>query len=195
MSDVSPTDGSEPHHSTLGLPAGSIRAVLALTVFGVAMAVVLLEGPVDDRLWLATTLVLGYYYANRQAQSDDDHQRPLGLPRGSVRWILFLAFASTVGFMAYRWREAGVDIVQQEAFFPLLAVASFFLGRFFKLLTGLFAKAGGTLSGLFNDMEAVIALACAVSVVAVFVFQVEFDGVERVKRATLSFLLFYFGSR
>lgn len=184
----------------LGMPAGSVRALVALSVFGTSMTQLVLGRVVDPTLWLVTIVVLLYYFAARQgaasepsvASSGAGARRgppPLWLPRGSVRALLFLGFAGTAGYLGWQWYESGTHPIDEAAFFPLLALCSFFLGVLFR---GAFGVARFP---LLDDGKALLALAAAAAVVVVYGLQVDFEGIEHVQRATLSFVIFYFSSR
>jgi hypothetical protein len=94
----------------LGLPTGSIRAILALVVVTVACQQMLRGEP--PSLLLAETLMIvltHYFTSRRQFQIGDAlHERllkdgvlpaeenPLWLPKGSVRWLIVAVFGLTV---------------------------------------------------------------------------------------------------
>lgn len=182
----------------LGIPAGSVRALLTLTIFGTSMTQLILGRPVDQTLWLVTIVVLLYYFAARQGshgadrapQQRDAHVRPpLGLPRGTIRWVLFLGFAGTAAWLGWKWSVERVNPIDDAAFFPLLALTSFFVGVVVRSLLPAPRFHG------FADAKAVLVLGCAASVVVIYLLRVEFEHVEHVKRATMSFIIFYYGSR
>jgi len=49
--------------SSLGLPAGSVRAILALSITGVALASIIINGEIPQSLIAILGSVLGFYFA------------------------------------------------------------------------------------------------------------------------------------
>jgi hypothetical protein len=90
-----------PRHA-LGLPAGSVRAILALAVLGSLVLIVLFHRQdvkgVDSLyvyLWGALFLIMANYFTMRTHWSGEGPQ-PLGLPRGAVRFFLVAGLAALV---------------------------------------------------------------------------------------------------
>lgn len=195
MSTSARKGGASSH--PLGLPAGSVRAILALSVFGTAMILLVLQRPIDQNLWLANTVVLAYYFATRQhgAAAEAAGPQPLGLPRGTVRWLMILSFTAATVYLVSVWRSEGRALVEQPSFFPLLAVGSFFLGRALQVVTAGFAAHPGLVMGTVNNVKALAALISAAAVVALFLFEIKMEHALHVERVILSFIIFYFGSR
>jgi len=187
-------------HRTLNLPSGSIRALLALVVFGITMFLLVMDRPLDESLWLASVLVLGYYFASRQTRPEVDgdapRSKPLGLPNGSVRVLLFVMYSAAATLLVMRWSISEKPIIQHEAFFPMLAIASFFLGRLFRIIShGILARAGHRLHRLMKDGQALVALGCVLCLILIFLVPVDVSQWAYLKKGTLSFILFYFGAR
>ncbi len=61
--------------SSLGLPAGSVRAILALAISGVALATVILNGELPSSLTGIWGSVIAYYFASKQQKTitKNDH--------------------------------------------------------------------------------------------------------------------------
>lgn len=118
--------------SAFGLPPGSIRAALALLVFGTVWTwmVMVPEQNVPQALRDVLFIILGHYFAVRRpiGNQPESGPPPLYLPRGSVRLLLILGFV-VVGVLLYRAGRLDPD---QPARFPagvtLLLVAGFLLG-------------------------------------------------------------------
>lgn len=55
--------------SSLGLPAGSVRAILALAISGVALATIILRGDLPQGLSAIWGSVLGYYFGTKKGNS------------------------------------------------------------------------------------------------------------------------------
>src|SRR5262245_59259456 len=99
-----------PRHP-LGLPAGSVRALLAFMVLGLMWAVLLAPAvePVGVPLYLyyLLFLILGHYFAahgHSIAGPTTGTKSPLYLPRGSVRGLILFGFA---GMVAWHFATGG----------------------------------------------------------------------------------------
>src|SRR5437870_2858126 len=94
-----------PQRHALGLPAGSIRALLALAVLGCLWLVAyrsVEQGP-DTKLPLEfvylqflMVLILAHYFSahGNTIGSTVSRKSPLGLPRGTVRLILLVGYGA-----------------------------------------------------------------------------------------------------
>ncbi len=89
----------------LGLPEGSVRALLALMVFGTIWALLVLHedkpAPIPLHLYYLMFLILGSYFAARrhhQAAAGVRHAHPLHLPRGTLRFLMIVGFIAAVGW-------------------------------------------------------------------------------------------------
>ncbi len=157
--------------SPLGLPRGSVRALLALSVFGSTMGLLALGKNIEQGLWLINYVMLGYYFAARQGSSaviETTGRQPLGLPRGTVRWMLILSFVGTSAYVIWTWTQSGKSILQQPAFFPMFSLASFFLGRLVKRILAPFLDDQGPRSLWairFQDLKALTVLFSALCVI------------------------------
>src|SRR6059058_3232051 len=85
-----PVDWRRLH--ALGLPSGSVRAVLAVLIFATTWGLLLLKPTLEvpDYLGDLLFIIMGHYFAvrNRAAQEREPGPPPLYLPRGSVRTVL-----------------------------------------------------------------------------------------------------------
>ena len=52
--------------SSLGLPAGSVRAILALSITGVALTTIVLNGEIPQNLVGILGSVLGFYFGAKK---------------------------------------------------------------------------------------------------------------------------------
>jgi hypothetical protein len=140
-----------PSRHALGLPAGSIRALLALLVVGLVCAqlLILIKGeykPLPAYLLYLLFLILGHYFAahgntiRRRGQSGPS---PLYLPSGMVRFVIVIALAGTIG---WKWinhpdtleqqLRASVTGITDQPFLPLVLLAGFLLGVVVRTLVG-----------------------------------------------------------
>src|SRR5260370_15387689 len=95
-----------PRHP-LGLPPGSVRAVLSLIIAGLFWLILLLpqENALQVPLYLyfLLGLVLLFFVSHGHsiAPQGSGHRSPLGLPKGSIRAIIFLGTAAVIGWRIY----------------------------------------------------------------------------------------------
>lgn len=130
------------HTNALGLPRGSVRAIIALVVVSVA-CLQMLNGSTQNLL-LAETLmiVLTHYFTVRQQVCIDtsthnkasnintvpiDEAHPLWLPRGSIRSIISLAAIVTVVMLIGQGR-----LLDSNVLTLLIPFASYLLGFLFR---------------------------------------------------------------
>src|SRR5262245_48588967 len=90
------TPGTENWRSlhAFGWPAGSVRAALALLLFGAAWVLLLQDAEVPEYFENLLFIIMGHYFASRKAVApvEEPGPPPLYLPRGSVRWLLVAGF-------------------------------------------------------------------------------------------------------
>jgi hypothetical protein len=118
----------------LGLPAGSIRALLTAVVFG-SLAVLLVTGEqgrvplLYNYLWYLLLLIVAHFFAahGNSIRAHPDDRSPLGLPRGFFRFVLIVGFAGLVGWLYYSFHSFEPHI-ESSAANPLILLAGFFLG-------------------------------------------------------------------
>jgi hypothetical protein len=158
--------------SALGMPAGSVRAVLALMVVGLICAMMLIpprdpaKPSIPAYLLYLLFLILGSYFASRgssRGESDAWHRQPLHLPRGFVRIVLL---AALMGTSIYRFTtepsafekqwEISIASLKDAPMLPLVVQACFFVGALLRMLIGQNPPA------LFQDIEAWVSLIAVV---------------------------------
>jgi hypothetical protein len=185
---------SPPKRPPLGLPSGSIRALLTLIVVGVVV-IQLVRGHEVEPLWTETLMiVLAHYFTSRRSLNlppdvlrqlaaeghVEAESNPLYLPRHSIRAIIVLAFA---GLAFHLYHENG--------FFPspaipiLGVVCAYFLGMLvrFKGLRG------------WEDLKAGVVLAALLFVAGAYLLDQAGQLPHAVQNISLALVLFYFGSR
>jgi hypothetical protein len=168
---LGPEPASRPpvRRHALGLPAGSVRALLALLVLGLLWAIVLLYKPLEDdltknvpllfvQLQYLMVLILAHFFTahgNSIGTPEVDTRSPLGLPRGSIRLILILGFAGLVAWIHY-YKPEFEEPLKAPTTAPLVLLAGFFVGY---LLTRLVRTlAGGQTPFWYQDLEAWVSL-------------------------------------
>lgn len=118
----------------LGLPSGSIRAILALIIVTVACQQ-MLSGTTPSLLLSETLMiVLTYYFTIRQHFSINNkletitvETNPLWLPRGSIRTLIIVAFIITVLSLIAQGRLFNSNVLGM-----LIPFAAYLLGNFFR---------------------------------------------------------------
>lgn len=192
----------------LGIPKGSVRALTAISIFGSLMAALILNRKIPETtfwyLWMVNYAVLGYYFANRQNQNTTEPNNkesinaapsPLNLPRGSVRLILILTFLGTCGYFGYKWYNNNQTFWNDRAFFPMLSLAGFFLGRLLNALFQQKKQSPSKLIRILKDAKAIAVLLCATAVILTIPLSFQIPQQEQVLRSSFLFIFFYFGSR
>jgi hypothetical protein len=118
----------------LGLPAGSVRAMLTFVVFGLLAAVLLFDKQTKipslyNYLWYLLLLIVAHFFAAHGSTigGHADDRSPLGLPRGFFRILLIAGFVGLVVWLYHQdrlWQEPAKAWVG----YPLVLLAGFFLG-------------------------------------------------------------------
>jgi hypothetical protein len=202
-------DGSPKNWPPLGMPTGSVRALLALIVVAVVITKLARGDEFNnehDLLWVLTLVVsLTHYFTSRRfvplspeirRQLEDDgvierERHPLFLPRNSIRIIIIGAF----GWLAYHL-YVNNRIHEHHAASLLAMMAAFLFGAVVRTIDNWWhRRRARTSAGTLGDLKA-LAVLTAILIIAIPefldqqpVFPVEFH------RVALGMMLFYFGSR
>lgn len=173
-----------PRRHALGMPAGSVRALLAFGVLGLSWALALRtefggQPATEHKLplpfvYLQTLMVLiiAHFFAAHGSTIGPavSKRSPLGLPRGSVRFLLLIGY---VGLGAFLFRtEPDFEYPAKAAYILLLLllISGFFLGH---LLSGLMRILGGGQSpAWYQDFEAWIALLAMIGLAVLVIVHV-----------------------
>lgn len=111
----------------LGMPEGSVRAILALTIVGIVLFQLQVGGRVSPMLSETLMIVLAHYFASRRnlkippdleaklAAEQPPEERPLWLPRGSVRLLILIFFFITVFMMLMQGRLSDPEVASTVA--------------------------------------------------------------------------------
>ncbi|MSR60609.1 MAG: hypothetical protein EXS05_23705 [Planctomycetaceae bacterium] len=190
----------------LGLPTGSVRALLALLIVAVVI-VETVRGHAVDELWSETLLIaLAHYFTSRRfvGLSPDVLRRleneghvpresnPLFLPRHSIRALIVLSFAG----LAYYILE--IRGVRSLAEFPpvLITVSAYLLGVFAGSLWAWRKRhRAAPASRLWEDLKALAVILVMLAVSIPYFLNHREPLPPHVRNAALAFVLFYFGSR
>ncbi len=195
----------------LGLPTGSVRALLSLIVVGVVVTRLALDRPLDV-LWVETLLIaLAHYFTSRRFVSLSpsvlqkleqegviaNERHPLYLPKNSIRTIIIGAF---VGLGIYLFRGEGNwyerRLFQPQALALLSMVFAYLLGAIVGTISGWFKKRRAQpITGVWGDIKALIVLGAILVAAVPELFDFGMQLPPLVDRIALGLTLFYFGSR
>ncbi len=186
-----PTEAAKP---PLGLPSGSVRAILTFLIVAVVITQIV-RGQQVELLWAETLMIaLAHYFTTRRLLNlspdlirrltDEGHiqqeSRPLYLPRHSVRVILVGSFIG-LGWYLYEHNR----LMEPQSLSILGVVFAYFLGMIVRLKK---------VSGWEDLKAAVVVLALLGTAASNFINQAD-QLPACVQHITLGMVLFYFGSR
>jgi hypothetical protein len=205
-----------PSRSALGLPPGSVRAMLTLLIVGLVCVLVLIPPtdpahptPLPAYLLYLLFITLGHYFAahgHSIRQRGEGGHSPLYLPGGVIRLVILVAL---VGTFTWQWmnhpdvllqqlRES-VDDIQRQPYLPLVILAGFFIGVVVRTLVG-----RNNVSYVWQDIEAWFALLGVIGLcIEILILLVINPTLEPEQRLTLpnwqgflsGIVAFYFGAR
>ncbi len=163
-----PRSGDDWHRlHALGLPSGSIRALLAILIFATTWGLLFLRPSreVPDYLRDLLFIIMGHYFASRHRsdQGDEPGPPPLYLPRGSVRLIL-IAGSVAVALVLYRRGQLTTPRENPGAV-TLLLVGGFLLGVVLNAASDALRERGHRPPRLAEDLRALISLVAAMILV------------------------------
>jgi hypothetical protein len=207
----SPVDWRRLH--ALGLPAGSIRALLAVLIFATTWGLLIVKPneEVPDYVRDLLFIIMGHYFAarRRSGTAEEPGPPPLYLPRGSVRLFLVVGSIAVAVLLFRRGRLIALD--DNPGAVTLLLVGGFLLGVALNSLSAWWRERGHQTPRIVEDLRALISMASAVilailvwnHVLALFPadsFEAPLNarvhlgrfGVEHILAAVVGF---YFGSR
>ncbi len=189
----------------LGLPTGSVRALLTLLTTAVVITSVVRRRDLD-LLWFETLLIaLAHYFTTRRFVSlppevIEQLQRqglveleshPLFLPRHSIRTLILAAF---VGLGIYLDREG--RLYERDAISLLGIVAAYLLGAIVRGITGWFTRLRDRPPSRFwGDARALIVLAVMLAAAIPEFLNAGGTLPPELHKIALGLMLFYFGSR
>jgi len=217
--DVSslPAAPKHPRHA-LGLPAGSVRAILAFMVLAVLWLLALFANRAAGETYALTgdvpvayvylqyvmILILAHFFAAHGSTIGRhiSHKSPLGLPSGSVRFLLLAGYIGLVVWLFTNHRQFEEPPKGPFAL-PLVLLSAFFVGFLVTRLVKAGSR-GGQIPFWFQDVQAWFALLAVIGLVIItliylFIFpsieerlQWSMTGIETVVAGIVGF---YFGAR
>jgi hypothetical protein len=147
----------------LGLPSGSIRALMAVLVFATTWGLLVLRPSEEVPVYLRDLLlvIMGHYFASRHRadQGAEPGPGPLYLPRGSVRLLLV---AGTLGVAVVLFRRGQLtEIEKNPGVVTLLMVGGFLLGVVANAVITWWRDRGHRPHRFFEDARALVSMAAA----------------------------------
>jgi len=203
-----PRPSLAPERNPLGLPAGSVRALLCLIVVSFVVAQTALGVGVAVVWHESLMIMLAHYFTTRrmvplspelrarleESGEIDREANPLHLPKHSVRVLIVAAFA---GLGIYLYQEH--RLFETQSLPLLVSVGAYLLGTFAKGLLGWLARNRSTVApGWWIDLKALVTLAIVLVTVGLQLGgMTSVGGLEtaRLEDFSLGLVLFYFGSR
>jgi hypothetical protein len=200
-----PSEQSFHARPPLGLPTGSVRALLTLLILAVVVHEIVLGRHVAV-IWTETLVIaLAYYFTYRrfvslprdvlvrleQEGALPREPNPLGLPRHSIRVLIVLTI---VGLGTYLYREN--RLLEQQVLTIFGTALCYLLGVFISSFTAWCSKGHKTLAAhVWEDFKAVGVL-LVIAATATLYFLGSPDLVPGWLQTTaVGLVLFYFGSR
>jgi hypothetical protein len=196
----------------LGLPAGSVRALLTFMILGLIWALMLLPEEKDIRiplyLYYLMFLILGHFFAahgHSIAGPTTGTASPLYLPRGTLRTLIIAGFLGVLAYRYYLHRNLE-DLLKvrepllQQPYLPLVILTGFFVGVLLNRLLGWKLST----APWFQDILAWVALLATLGLSAEVIVQLIINpSVEPEHRLHLhewhlvlcGIISFYFGAR
>ena len=197
--------GSPKTWPPLGLPTGSVRALLTLIVVAVVVTKMVFHH-FPNSIWIETLLIaLAHYFTSRRFVSlspevmrrlEDDgaidrERHPLYLPKNTIRFLIIAAF---VGLGVHLYRED--RLFEPQTISLLSMVFAYLLGAIVGGISNWFRlRRNQPLPGTWGDIKALVVLTAVVIIALVELLDAGAMLDSRVERIALGLTLFYFGSR
>jgi len=189
----------------LGLPVGSVRALLTLPIVAVVIAQVARNRELEP-LWIETLMItLAHYFTSRrfinlppevirrlEAEGLVECEgNPLYLPRFSIRALIVLAF---VGLAVYAYQQG--RLFDLHTLSILGVVAAYLLGILVRSVKHWWfrGETPKTIAG-WEDLKAAIVLIVLLFTAGAYLWGRPDLVPPQLRNATLGLVLFYFGSR
>src|SRR5207249_2205366 len=108
--ELAMADTEEMTRHPLGLPAGSVRATIALLIVGLFWALLLIPAekqiPIPLFLYFCSALILLFFFAHGKSISPAPGQKaPWGLPRGTFRFLIVAGTMAVFGVYYYQHQD------------------------------------------------------------------------------------------
>lgn len=198
-------DTEEPFRYPLGLPSGSVRALLTMIVVAVTCSDILNDRKIDP-VWAQTLMIaLAHYFTSRRfIQLPPELLRrfesegvipkeplPLYLPRGTIRLAILAAF---VGVFAFQFQKG--TLFQPDTFAIFITLLAYFLGALLRgVLNWWYRGKPGESSRWWADTRAIAVLVALIVTSLLQIIGQQHLAPHWLETITMAMVLFYFGSR
>ena len=214
---MSTTPGPQYRRHTFGLPAGSIRALLAFLVLAVLWLLALFANRAAGETYALTKplplafiylqyvmiLILAHFFASHGSTIGRhiSPHGPLHLPSGTVRFLLLVGYLGLIGWLFYNHREFE-SAPEGTLLLPLVLVSGFFLGFLATKLVQ--ASSGPQLPFWYQDIQGWFALLAVIGLTVItIVYLFIFPNLEErlhwrmtwIETVVAAVVGFYFGAR
>jgi len=211
--NTEPKDSAQPKSAQdrivvrppLGLPVGSVRALLTLPIVAVGIVQVARNRDLEP-LWIETLMIaLAHYFTSRRfinLPGDvirrleveghvEAEGNPLFLPRYSIRAVIVLAFG---GLAVYTYQQGRLFDLRTLSI--LGVVSAYLLGILVRSLKNWWFKgrAPRSVAG-WEDLKAAIVLLVLLTTAGAYLWDRPDLVPNQLRNLTLGLVLFYFGSR
>jgi hypothetical protein len=168
-------DSTEPvppvRRHALGLPAGSVRAILSLMVVALVCVLILASSrEIPAYLIYLLFIVLGHFFAAHGqsiSRPGVDRAAPLYMPSGFIRLLIVVLLVGTLAWKLSQDAEGlqtqmehSAESLTKQPLLPLVLLGGFFLGIILHLLVG-----RQNTPYWFEDIEAWVALLAVIGLV------------------------------
>lgn len=202
-------DRENPFRYPLGLPSGSVRALLTLVVVGVACADIIAHKTIEP-IWTETLMVaLAYYFTSRrfmqlppevlQKLENDGvitkEPLPLYLPKGTIRIAILAAFA---GVFAYQFQKNELlsGDASKDTFPIFITLMAYFAGTTVRGVLSWWNRGRNVpASRWWADTKAVTVLGALGLTAFLQIVGQQHMAPVWLENITMAMVLFYFGSR
>jgi hypothetical protein len=197
MTDLNTDNNLWKKQNALGLPSGSVRAILAIIVFG-GICWWLSTKPneqVPNTFSNLLFIIMGHYFAVRHDHGIKTYSPPpLWLPKGSVRSLLFIMFAFTTIWLIYHNQFYSNKLTQSAV--TLILVIGFLLGV---VKSYIFTKT----NKLMEDVRAIVSIVAGIGLLALTfgAYKIHNDSIKdfliqfKTEDVLAAIVGFYFGTK
>ena len=205
MSQKTDYDTENPFRYPLGLPSGSVRALLTLIVVGVTCTDIV-KGLSIEAVWAETLMVaLAHYFTSRRvvqlppamlskleaAEIIPKEPLPLYLPRGTIRLIILGSFC---GVAVYQFRQG--LLLQPATFAIFITLLAYFAGTTVRGCLNWWHRGRHvSQSRWWADTKAITVLVALVVTSLLQIVGSQSHAPLWLENVTMAMVLFYFGSR
>jgi hypothetical protein len=196
----------------LGLPAGSVRALLILMILGTVVTLLLMPKErnvsVPIHLYYLLFLTIGAYFTTRgrpAAGAQAGEPSPLYLPRGSIRLLIIAGFFGVVGFAFVRDPSGFLDrpLLSEKdrnatLLLPLVMMGAYLFGIITSSLAQKFLAGPQGLPAWYQDVTAWVSVLAVFGLGAETILQLVANpglSLPPMQLILSSIIAFYFGLR